>query len=72
MFPGCPEHFNTEVTLSEYSRNIATGWVEKDSQVFPGSFVKLLGKHFCRTPPSNHFSHDVVSFLLLRSVRLAA
>ena len=25
--------------------------------------VKFLGKLFCRTPPSNHFSHDLVFFL---------
>ena len=27
------------------------------------NFVKFLGKLFCRAPPSNHFSHDVVVFL---------
>ena len=23
MFPGCPEHYNAEGTLSKYSRNVA-------------------------------------------------
>ena len=27
------------------------------------NFVKFLGKFFCKTHPSNHFSHDVVFFL---------
>ena len=30
---------------------------------FSVNFEKFLGKLFCRTPPSNHFSHDVVFFL---------
>ena len=32
---------------------------------------KFLGKLFCRTPPSNHFSHDIF-FPFFRSVRFAA
>ena len=24
------------------------------------SFIKFLGKLFCKAPPSKHFSHDVV------------
>ena len=27
------------------------------------NFHKFLGKHFYRTPPSNHISHDVVFFV---------
>ena len=27
------------------------------------NFEKFLGKLSCRTPPSNHFSHDVVFYL---------
>ena len=34
--------------------------------------VKTLGKHFCRTPPSNHFSHDIVFFPFCRLVTFAA
>ena len=30
---------------------------------FSVNFEKFFGKLFCRTPPSNHFSHDVVFFL---------
>ena len=30
---------------------------------FSVNFEKFLEKLFCRTPPSNHFSHDVVFFL---------
>ena len=30
---------------------------------FSVNFEKFLGKLFCRTPPSNHFSHDVLFFL---------
>ena len=30
---------------------------------FSVNFEKFLGKMFCRTPPSNHFLHDVVFFL---------
>ena len=30
---------------------------------FSVNFEKLLGKLFCRTPPSNHFLHYVVFFL---------
>ena len=33
-------------------------------------FVNILGKLFCRTPPSNHFSH--VFFSSCRSTRFAA
>ena len=33
------------------------------------NFVNFLGKLFCRTPPSNHLSHDVVfSFLQISEV----
>ena len=33
------------------------------------SFVEFLGKPFSRTPPTNHFSHDVVfSFLQISEV----
>ena len=35
------------------------------------NFVKFLEIFFCRTPSSNHFSHDVF-FSFCRSVRLAA
>ena len=30
---------------------------------FSVNFEKFLGKQFCRTPPSNNFSHDVVFFI---------
>ena len=38
--------------------------LERDSSTV--NFVKFLGKLFCRTPPSNHFSHDVVIFSFLQ------
>ena len=38
--------------------------VERDSgRYFSVNFEKFLGKLFCRTPRSNHFSHDGVFFL---------
>ena len=38
--------------------------LERDShRHFSVNFEKFLGKMFRRTPPSNHFSHDVVFFL---------
>ena len=45
--------------------------LERDShRYFSLNFEKFLGKLFCRTSPSNHFSHDVV-FTFCRSVRFA-
>ena len=39
--------------------------LERDShRYFSVNFEKFLGKLFYRTPPSNHFSHDVVFYLL--------
>ena len=32
------------------------------------NYEKFLGELFCRTPPSNHFSHDVFSFLQISAV----
>ena len=38
--------------------------LERDShRYFSVNFDKCLGKLFCRTPPSNYFSHDVVFFI---------
>ena len=38
--------------------------VERDSHMYLFvNFEKFLGKLFCRTPRSNHFSHDVVFFV---------
>ena len=39
---------------------------------FSVNLEKFSGKLFCRTPPRNHFSHDVVFFFFCKSVRFAA
>ena len=45
--------------------------LERDShKYFSVNFDKCLGKLFCRTPPSNYFSRDVVFFIFADQWRL--